>query len=654
MVSCSTSETDKAYAQTDSLITHYLDSVRSTPASTVAVFQKAKKHLTDSLSIQRLNLYIGVCMARADRPREASQMLRLCESYMQRHPHTDRIIQAEYWYTKGCMTHVNNADSTLSSFTHCYESLYKTRHRALLPEVLVYIADVYRQKGNFVQSTQFYRKAKMAADSLQDHRMDFSIYSGMGMAYGELHNFQLANHYFEMAENHFPKTPNYAAFFFYNSRGNIFYHEKKYAEALPYFRKAYNVAKKLNDEESQAIVDVNFGEIYLLSHQYDSARFYLDKTMRYIRKNPKRNQQLNFYTNSLYANLALMEKDLPMASRFLSKNQHMLKIAPQNKFLHYRRLMEYYEQAGNYKEALRLRKIVDQYDDSLRDFRNTENIRDLDYRYRQDTTLLRNNVTIKDKNLQLAHQRNAIVLLLAGLLIAFIILILWRQKNKERMLTQRRKIDELRMENIRNRVSPHYMFNVLNTIMPVFRKYTSLERILQLFVNVLRDNLLISDHIAITLKEEISLVKNFVDLRRETNPDTPTVEWHIGTDVQTETLIPSMVIQIPVENALKHAFSPDMDAKENTITIDITHVSNGLDIRIKDNGQGFTPGTRPDRKRDTGTGLKVLFHTIEMLNRENAPKASFHISCANPDDTARKGTLTSVFIPYRYKYNFKK
>ncbi len=647
-VSCSSQRENDEYARTDSLIAQSLDSIRSNPAHTLARLRKAQKREKDSLSVQRLNLYIGVCLARTNHPEKATQALRQCEAYLRRHPRTDHILKAEYWYTKGCLSYVNNTDSTLAFFTRTCSSLYQTTHRFLLPEVLVYIADNYRMKGNTMMTTHYYRKAKMAADSLQDHRMDFSIYAGMGMAYGELHNFPLANYYFGIAEKHIPATNNYATFYFYNSRGNIFYHEEKYTEALPYFQKAYAVAKKLKDEESQTIVEGNFGEIYTLLHQYDSARFYLDKTKKFIHTHPRRNIQLTFYLNSLYANLALCEKDPATAFRYLQRNKHAIEIAPQNKFLHYRRMMEYYAQTGNYKEAYRLRNIVDLYDDSLRNIRNTANIREQDYRYTQDTTLLRRNLTIKDKNTQLAYQRNTIALLVAGLLLALLLFIFWKHKNEQRILRQRKNVDSLRMENIRNRVSPHYMFNVLNGIMPLFKQYPSLERILSLFINVLRDNLLISDHIAIPLTEEITLVKNFAALRKEANPDSPVIEWHIGSEVALDTLIPSMVIQIPVENALKHAFT-DTKGTDKRITIDIINQHEGIDIRIKDNGKGFLPGALPHKKRGTGTGLKVLFHTIELLNKSNSRKATFHISLAHPDSTD-KGTLTSVFIPYHYEY----
>ena len=70
---------------------------------------------------------------------------------------------------------------------------------------------------------------------------------------------------------------------------------------------------------------------------------------------------------------------------------------------------------------------------------------------------------------------------------------------------------QLRMENIRNRISPHYMFNVLNTVMPTFKQYSELAHPLQLLIQVLRGNLLASEKMAVELQEEIDEINKKID-----------------------------------------------------------------------------------------------------------------------------------------------
>ena len=73
-------------------------------------------------------------------------------------------------------------------------------------------------------------------------------------------------------------------------------------------------------------------------------------------------------------------------------------------------------------------------------------------------------------------------------------------------------------------------------------------------IQVLRTNLLTCDKIAASLDEELQMVVNYASLRHETNPFLPLPVYDIAKDVDLSSMIPSMIIQIPVENALKHAF----------------------------------------------------------------------------------------------------
>ena len=212
-------------------------------------------------------------------------------------------------------------------------------------------------------------------------------------------------------------------------------------------------------------------------------------------------------------------------------------------------------------------------------------------------------------------------------------------------------VAELRMENIRNRISPHFVFNVLNAIMPTFKQYSELAHPLQLLIEVLRGNLLVSDKIAVELEEEIELVKKYITLRKETNPNTANVIWNVDQNISRNTLIPSMIIQIPVENSLKYAFDTT-EYGNGQVIIFISQTEYGLHIHIKDNGSGYQPGIHKESKRGTGNGLKVLFRTIELLNSKNEQKATFDIQNIESSNSEEHGTLVTIFIPFNYQINF--
>ena len=369
---------------------------------------------------------------------------------------------------------------------------------------------------------------------------------------------------------------------------------------------------------------------------------------------PTANEEVVFYINSLQAALALQEDKLATANYYLSKPYNPLRIGPSYIYLHNKRLMEYYARKKDFEKAYQYKIAVEQYDDSIRNVRSINSINEIDYRYNQDTTLLKRDILISNNQIKLSQQHNIIILVLAlliiSVLLAILIFIHIRRKNEQRYNRQMALATQLRMENIRNRISPHYMFNVLNTVMPTFKQYSELAHPLQLLIQVLRGNLLASEKMAVELQEEIELVKNYIALRKETNPNTIHIEWEITEQVPLQTLIPSMSIQIPVENALKYAFE-DNDEQTNTLSIHISKEDRNLSISIRDNGSGYDPEKHSNSKRSTGNGLKVLFRTIELLNSKNTEKIIFDIRNIGISDPSQHGTLVTITIPFNYQFN---
>lgn len=641
--------------KTDSLVERYKDSVFAYPDRMKSLFQNTEKELSDSMSIYKLRLYEALCDYNAGRKQEAESKAREVLGFCERTPGSEALAAAYYNQQAVIMQFGNQPDSAILYFQKAYDLLSGTNERKDLSNICINIADMYHITGNYPLSVSNYRRALFLADSLHIPENRFAIYTGLAQNYTDLWNFRTANHYFDLAEQYLAKGSDRERYFFYNSKGNSLYTQKRYEEALPCFLKAAELAAHFTNTYDAIIVDINLGEIYTLLGKPGQAHHYLDRAEAFLLKNPDANRQQLFYLNSLQANLALTENNMRKAGELLQKPYDKELIYKPYQLLHFRRLMAWYARRGNYKQAWHYRDIVEAYDDSLRNLRNVNNISEIDYRYSQDTTLLQRNVTIATNEVQLLRQRTVIICTIAllAICILFAVLIITRQrrKNEQRYNKQRMTVAELRLENVRNRISPHYLFNVLNSLMPAFKQYPNLKRPLRLLVDVLRGNLLSSDRVAVELGEELDLVKNYIALRKETNAGTPDIDWKIGEDVSLYTLIPSMIIQIPIENSLKYAFTGFRPDEKKYLGVHISSQVKGLSIHIEDNGCGYHPGEHKESKGGTGTGLKVLFRTIELLNLKNKEKAVFSI-CNIPPEEGQKGTKTEIFIPFHYQFKF--
>lgn len=86
------------------------------------------------------------------------------------------------------------------------------------------------------------------------------------------------------------------------------------------------------------------------------------------------------------------------------------------------------------------------------------------------------------------------------------------------------------------------------------------------------------------------------------------------------------------------------------LAINIFTSNNILNLEIKDNGIGFNTQQASNSHKGTGTGLKVLYSTIEMLNVMNNKKMEFNIRNEVNISSDKLGTGVYVKVPLDYKY----
>jgi LytS/YehU family sensor histidine kinase len=177
------------------------------------------------------------------------------------------------------------------------------------------------------------------------------------------------------------------------------------------------------------------------------------------------------------------------------------------------------------------------------------------------------------------------------------------------------------MANTRQRVSPHFVFNVLNSRM-MHTDQQEADQLMKL-TKLIRANLDLTRKNIVTLSEELDFVSQYVEIEKQ----------FIGEDFEfsiqapdreplEEIRIPSMMVQILTENAILHGLK-NKDGKKR-LWIQITKDSEQTRISVNDNGPGFDI-LRYNSKR-TRTGLNIIRTTISIINQENyANKMSFDI-----------------------------
>lgn len=544
-------------------------------------------------------------------------------------------------------------DSSLFYYTRAYHEAKNASWRGTLGNSCINAADVSKQMGKLPEAAQWYRNALAVADSLKQGKL--AIYIGLGSVYSGLGNFELADKTLDIAENKYHPGNGYERYNLYNEMGNNAYHQKKYDRALEYFKEAYSSAKKLQMPSAKAIVESNLGEIFTYLRQYDSARVYINSARKFFFAGPE-DPSIKFYLDGLSASLELATGNLSTAKKYLSQPFDAKVVGPMYLSLYNKRLMEYYQKVGDYKNAWMYREKYETYRDSLQNANYLNSVAEIDMRYSKDTTVLHRDMALAKNKEKISKLTNTLIIsgVLLLLLIAAAMLINFLHKEKRIKEDKKRlaQISNLRVTNLLSRFSPHFVFNVLNVITPSLQREQS--GIVEKLISLLRYNLQSLDRISIKLQEELKTADDYAVLCKSMNKALPIPIHEFAPDVDMNFIIPAMCIQICVENAIKHAFPHGVAADGGDPKIIISGkvtIDKSLEIVIKDNGIGYDSAAATtsgqDISRDgksTGNGIKILSGTSMLLNTYNQNKIK--LSVRNDG-----GTVVTIVIPKDYKFN---
>lgn len=650
-------EPDGEVLLTDSILAIYQDSMAEAPQKVLDVFSRKRLHMQDSLCFYLLLSYESKCYYYLNRMEDAFRTNKEVIRYCMDHASFDRsrALLAEAFNNQGVYwQELGERDSAIRVLKSSVDILQTTRNRSILTSVYINLADCHLQKGDYPHCGFYYRKALSVADSLGfGYRDHFAIYSGLAKLYLELGNFPEANEYFVKAEQIGNSCTPYERYFFSNTRGNYYYNTKEYEKALDWFRKADRITDAFPQPLYKAIVRGNLGEIFILIRQPDSARFYLDDARRLFGKAYEQ-PSFRYYMDGLYASLALLENDLSQAERLLSSAHDLNQVNPLYTYYNNRRMEELYYKKKDYRKAYEFKDKADMLNDSLRNVKVRNSLAEIDFRYRQDTTLLKMDIQLINARDEMSRWKTiayyCVLLLLLSLSASLCWILYRRRKHEKQYWIQMATMNRLRMAVVRNRISPHFIFNALNIILPTFRQYDGLDKPIRLLIKVLRGNLFFSEQIAVSLKDEIQLVKEYLQLRLLGNPDRIRIIWELPPEIPDAWKIPSMSVQIPVENAVKYAFDPENE--EACIHIRIIEKQGSLFIAIEDNGVGLAADMQNrQEKQGTGYGLKILRQTIDILNSRNKNKMNFIIQDRSLLEPGGHGTLVSLVVPLDYTFD---
>jgi two-component system LytT family sensor kinase len=188
---------------------------------------------------------------------------------------------------------------------------------------------------------------------------------------------------------------------------------------------------------------------------------------------------------------------------------------------------------------------------------------------------------------------------------------IWNNTRIERkLLEQEKALIQARVDALISQINPHFLFNTLNTVSSLIRFDPDTARsVLLKLSNILRRRLKIQLHF-VPLKQELEFIDDYLDIevvrfgrdklqiRKEIEPGT------------LDVMIPSMILQPLIENAIRHGIGPKIEG--GTITLRVTRGKGLLSIEVGDDGVGISDERRSGIL-ESGIGISNVHERLKVL-----------------------------------------
>ena len=450
-------------------------------------------------------------------PDSALHYARRTRDFMEKQPSTSRTrgIKAIANSTEASFYHLlrHNPQEAIRLNTLAYRQIIDSDLKYYAPEIAANLADAYISVDNLPEGAKWYRRALLLVDSLDlPKTKNITLYMGLGQIYTSMNDFSSARYYYEMSERQFDMMKPNMQSYFLNNYGNYFYFKHDYANALSTFRRLQKHIKDsgAGDTYDMYLCKVNLADIFLNIGQVDSAEAYVNQAADYFERNGVKIGV--YYANTIRIGIALKRQDYAKVAGILASEGKVGEYNQSIKNIRSRYMRWYYEKTGNYKMAYEdLLKNIAQ-NDSLEHNRTHMKAAEIMMRYTEDTLKLHHQLEINEKNAEVNKSKAtlwlfvSIALALASFIVCGIITL------RKRKLQTRMEILTLRLNNARQRISPHFVFNVLNTrIGPTANKETD---VLLRLTKLIRSSLDMTGKSWVTLREELHFIRDYIALER--------------------------------------------------------------------------------------------------------------------------------------------
>jgi len=535
-----------------------------------------------------------------------------------------------------------NPDEVIRLYKEATVLLANSDAKDQLPKVCANLGDAYIFKSQLPEAAAWYRRALFLVDSLKlPSQENITLYLGLATIYLQLNDFDTSLKYYQQTEKYFSLMSVNMQAYYLNNYGNYYYYTRDYKASLQKFLTLKAFLEKHHKTETfdMYLCKLNLADVYLNLGDVVRSEKCLEEIELWFVKNG--NDVAIYYVNSIRIGQAVKRGNMAKVKDILQHEKKLDNMEFNLRQIRNRYLRKYYESIGDYRGAYENLRSDAQMDDSLAHNRLNMRASEIMNRFAQDTIRLHHRLEMEHKN---AVVQSANTITVAAVLLVVVIILMFAllfMRSRKQYAQDKMRIMQLRLASVRNRISPHFVFNVLNGKILKSNEQDANE-LLDL-TKLIRANLDLSCRLDVTLREELDFVERYVHVEKQMVGDDFEFRIDQAKAVDADRVrIPSMFVQILVENAFVHGLK-GWDGHKS-IHIEIDKKEKATSIKVKDNGPGFDIRS-VGKKR---TGLSVITQTIAIVNERNKSKMTFSLS--NEQKCGKNvGCVATIVIPDNIK-----
>ncbi|SHL99692.1 Histidine kinase [Chitinophaga jiangningensis] len=477
----------------------------------------------------------------------------------------------------------------------------------------------------------------------------YRYYDLMARAYYQNQN---VNESLEYAERYYKSHPfkshpvvmqrHYDISFLLASRLNDF------DKMMFYNAQARTLAHRIKDSMAIARTYDNESQIYVRQGQNDKALAASRAYIEYLQEN-------NSITDIAYNNLATTFMHNNMLDSAIHYYQEAIEAGRKNpdgkqNSVYFKGLIKAYRLKGDYRKALQVAEAT--YDIEINTLREIEAVRFAEIHEKYETEKKDRNIAeLSNRNLlneKIIKQQKwtlilAFVVFLAVLSIFYFIQRQYRLEGKNRLLQSENQRLIMEQKLLQVQLNPHFIFNSIANLQSLVASGDTKDsvRYLSAFSGLLRNILEQSRKDFIGLDEEITTLSNYLQLQQMRFYGL--FDYKIATDENIypeNILIPPMLIQPFVENAIEHGFR-NIDYK-GILTIVFKGENEQLNIIVEDNGNGIG-SKEPGEQKKQSLASVILKERLDVLFKSQGQEAYYHIE--DKKDQNGRGVKVTIVIP---------